>query len=56
MPCEIRFIGQSKATTVQVHVSEPFDSEENDKVMAEAKRLYAQGLSHASNFTKAQLR
>ena len=52
---EVRFIGQSKGTTLQVHCTEKdTDKDINDKVLEEAKRVYAKGLMMAKDFTMSQ--
>ena len=53
---EIKFTGQSKATTCQVKLSPPYDEEENNKALLEAKRVYADGLKVAKVFTQSQQR
>ena len=54
MTCEVKFVGQSKATTCQIKLEGEFNSEENDKILEEAKRLYAKGLKEAVGFTLLQ--
>ena len=51
---EVRFIQQSKCTTVQVHQSGEVNEEDSNKVLQEAKRVYAKGLAYAKTFTMSQ--
>jgi hypothetical protein len=53
---EVKFTGQSKATTCQIKIDSVGNPEENDKILEEAKRLYAKGLGIATQFTMAQSR